>query len=184
MCQSCELVFVPTSYFVETDEELAHYEKHENSPEDAGYRSFLSALFTPIQTYINKGEKGLDYGCGPGPTLSIMFQEMGFEMDIYDPYFFPSETLEKHYSFVTCTEVVEHFYNPIIEFEKLFSLLKPNGVLGLMTQLITEKVNFNSWYYIRDKTHVHFYTKETFKWLAKKYNKSVSFYGENAIVFY
>ena len=56
---------------------------------------------------------GLDFGCGPGPALANMMQSDGYEMEIYDPFFFPNkDALSKKYDFITCTETAEHFFNP------------------------------------------------------------------------
>jgi 16S rRNA G1207 methylase RsmC len=29
----------------------------------------------------------LDFGCGPGPTLSILLAEQGQQVDLYDPFY-------------------------------------------------------------------------------------------------
>ncbi len=39
-----------------------------------------------------------------------------------------------------------------------------------MTDLYNEAIDFDSWYYKNDPTHVFFYTKETFEWIREKYN--------------
>ena len=42
-----------------------------------------------------------------------MFNDAGYIMDVYDPYFFPKKTISsKPYDFISCTEVLEHVFDP------------------------------------------------------------------------
>jgi cyclopropane fatty-acyl-phospholipid synthase-like methyltransferase len=41
---------------------------------------FLSQVFNPVMVHLKKGAKGLDFGCGPGPTLSLMFEKQGYQV--------------------------------------------------------------------------------------------------------
>ena len=112
---------------------------------------------------------GLDYGAGPGPALARMFEEGGYTMSLYDPFFHPSvNVLAQKYDFITATEVAEHFHDPMREFERMRALLVPGGVVVIMTQLLTPAIDFASWYYKNDPTHVVFYSKRTFQWLQSR----------------
>jgi len=62
------------------------------------------------------------------------------------------------------------------------SLVKPNGWLGFMTQLIDLVENFPEWYYIKDRTHVSFFSRQTFRYLAKQDGLSVEFINNNVIL--
>lgn len=105
-------------------------------------------------------------------------------MEIYDPFYAPDESvLEAQYDFVTATEVVEHFRKPANEFGRLWSLVKPGGVLGLMTKLALDRDAFSHWHYKNDPTHVAFYSRKTFQWLAQQFNAELSFIGDDVIVF-
>lgn len=149
------------------DAERAHYDFHENDPADEGYRAFLSRLATPLVRKLAPGAEGLDYGSGPGPTLSVILEEQGFGMTIYDPFFAPEEgALRRTYDFITCTETVEHFFRPREEFERLDALLRPGGWLAAMTEIRREDVPFRDWRYARDPTHVSFYRVATMDWIA------------------
>ena len=168
-CSECGLVFVNPSQLLPPKLEKKHYESHENSPDDVNYRNFLNQIFEPLNKKLAGNSFGLDYGSGPGPTLHVMFQEAGHKMNIYDPFFAPhSSVLNLKYDFITVTETAEHFYRPAEEFKKLWGMLKPGGYLGIMTLLIPDDEPFEDWYYIREATHVAFYSKKTFWWLAKK----------------
>ena len=73
-CANCDLVFVPTEYHLSLAEEKERYDTHNNNPKDSRYRQFLSQLTTPLNLLIPNRSFGLDFGCGPGPTLSLMLE--------------------------------------------------------------------------------------------------------------
>jgi hypothetical protein len=112
----------------------------------------------------------LDYGSGPGPTLSVMLEEKGFAVALYDPLF-AAETgvLRQTYDFVTCTETAEHFFDPAVEFARLHELVRPGGWLAVMTELLGPERDFANWRYARDPTHTCFYSRRTLGWIAERY---------------
>ncbi len=168
-CGQCLATYMdPTARLVPA-EERALYELHENSGEDAGYRQFLARLTDALLPCLETGAVGLDYGCGPGPTLVQMLSEQGFQMAAYDPFFAPdTEVLQHQYDFITCTEVAEHWYHPRVELRKLDQLLRPGGWLGIMTTFQTEDSRFAGWHYRRDPTHVVFYRADTWHFVARQ----------------
>ena len=170
-CKYCDLVYVPSIYFLSSEDEKAKYDNHQNSPQNQGYRDFLNRLLQPLCKLISKNAYGLDFGSGPGPTLSIIMKEQGYEMDIYD-YFYHNDPniFEKTYDFITTTEVIEHLHHPYEEILKLWGLLNNGGVLGIMTAFRPSDDEFSTWYYKRDLTHVRFFTQNSFKYLADKLN--------------
>ncbi|MCE9682723.1 class I SAM-dependent methyltransferase [Halomonas alkalisoli] len=175
-CTDCRLVFVPAAQRLAPEAEKAVYDQHRNSPDDIGYRQFLSRLYTPLRERLAPGACGLDFGAGPGPTLSVMFEEAGHPMAIYDPFYAPDPAaLERHYDFVTATEVAEHLFEPGPELERLASLLRPAGWLGLMTKRVTTQQAFTRWHYILDPTHVCFFSEASFAWLADHLGMRVEF---------
>lgn len=148
-------------------DEKAVYIRHDNNPEDPGYRRFLSRLAQPLAERLSPGSTGLDFGCGPGPALARMMEESGMKMSAYDPYFCPdTAVLAQRYDFITCTEVIEHLYYPAAVFRQLDSLLLPGGYLGVMTCFQTDDDRFANWHYRRDPTHVVFYRQATLQWIA------------------
>ena len=77
-CQNCALIFVDHAHLLSTEDEKARYELHQNSLRDAGYRAVLARLTTPLARCLgNPPLNGLDFGCGPGPVLPLMMEEMG-----------------------------------------------------------------------------------------------------------
>ena len=183
-CARCRLVFVPPEFFLSVDDERAVYELHRNDPKDQGYRRFLSRLCAPMTERIPRGGCGLDFGCGPGPTLSVMFEEQGYAMAIYDPLFAPDEAVPgNEYDFVTATEVVEHFRAPREGLGAMWRCVKPGGFLGMMTKLVIDRDAFAKWHYIHDETHICFYSRETFEWLAREWQTESLVIGSDVIIF-
>ncbi|MCC1498324.1 class I SAM-dependent methyltransferase [Alcanivorax sp. 1008] len=183
-CPRCQLTFLAPEQLPDAAAERAHYGLHENDPADPRYCGWLSQLAAPLDKQLIAPSKGLDYGCGPGPALAQMMQERGHSMAVYDPIFAPdSSVLNQQYDFVTCTEVVEHFHQPAREFERLTSLLTPTGVLAIMTSLLDDGVDFHTWHYRRDPTHVCFYRRETFIWIAAHFGMSTPGVIGSSVVF-
>jgi hypothetical protein len=183
VCRDCYLVHVPERFHLSDEEEKTRYDLHENDPGDLRYRAFLGRLFNPVKAYIAKGSSGLDFGCGPGPTLSVMLQEAGYVIDTYDKFYAPHfEVFQNRYDFITATEVAEHLSDPRFELERLFHLIKENGLLGVMTKLATNRPVFEKWHYIRDPTHVSFFSKATFEWLGDLWKARVEFIGNDVIL--
>ena len=185
-CQVCNLVFVLPWQFISAEEEKSRYDLHQNSPEDQGYRSFLNRIFIPMQTCLPPASCGLDFGSGPVPVLSVMFEEAGHSMTTFD-YFYehvPS-VFERQYDFITATEVVEHLHNPKEELERLWACLKQGGRLGIMTKLTPYTTDaFSNWHYKNDSTHVCFFSQRTFQWLALQWNADMTFADEDVVLFH
>lgn len=166
-CARCRLTFLHPDHRLPPGQERARYEEHENDPADPRYRAFLDRLAGPLAARLAPGMEGLDYGSGPGPTLSRMLEERGFPMEIWDPFFAPDPApLERRYDFVTCTETAEHFFEPGEELRRLDGLLRRPGWLALMTRVLEDDEGFSEWWYVRDPTHVSFYRPETLEWIA------------------
>jgi len=161
-CDACDLAFVPPEQHASVADERARYLLHRNHPGDPGYRRFLERLVQPLVPRLPPGAVGLDFGCGPSPVLSGMLSDLGFAMSHYDPLFHPdAETLRRTYDFVTCTEVLEHLRQPRRELALLADLVRPGGVLAVMTSLRDTVGDFGAWHYQRDPTHVAFWGRKT-----------------------
>jgi SAM-dependent methyltransferase len=167
-------VFSNSNHLPIKAEEKARYEAHNNSIEDQGYVNFLMQAIVPALYYLTPESKGLDYGCGPGPTLSALVQQNGYRCHNYDPFFFP-ELPEGPFDFIFATECFEHFFEPSKEMELLSQLLMPHGHLIIMTNLWEDNTNFANWHYTQDTTHVIFFHEKTFSYIAKTYGFQVVF---------
>lgn len=183
-CRVCDVVVLDRDQLPTRREEHAEYTLHENDPSDPGYRRHLAQLTPPLTEGLAPGADGLDFGCGPGPTISVMLGKRGFSVRDYDPIFRPDQSaLEQRYDFIACTEAAEHFHWPAREFDLLARLLRPAGRLGLMTQLRTERIDFPAWWYIRERSHVTFYSPRTVQWIATQYEWTCRIVGERVVIF-
>jgi SAM-dependent methyltransferase len=183
-CPTCHLVFVPPTHYLSAVDEKSRYDLHQNSPDDPAYRRFLSRLFDPMQARLSPHSDGLDFGSGPGPTLSKMFAEAGHRIAIYDVFYAKDESVwEKQYDFITSSEVAEHLHHPDKELGRLWNCLKPGGTLGLMTKMVLNQPAFANWHYKNDPTHVCFFSRQTFDWLGAQWGCPPAFVGQDVIIF-
>jgi len=176
-CPRCALIFVDPADLPAPEAERARYETHNNSPEDAGYVAFLQRFAAPFAQRLGPTpQRGLDFGCGPGPALHPLLEARGHTMALYDPFFAPdASVLTGAYDFITCTEVFEHFHAPGLQWRRLLALLGPGGHLGIMTRLVPDLLTFRTWRYREDFTHVSFFFRETFSFLAHRDGLQVEF---------
>ncbi len=169
-CLTCKLVFVPCGFYLNEADEKVRYDLHTNDSSDVNYRKFLNRMFLPMHKRIKKESFGLDFGSGPGPTLSLMFEEAGYEMNIYDHFYANDKRVfNKKYDFITTTEVIEHLQQPYDELERLWSCLKSGAYLGIMTSRYDDISDFSRWHYKLDPTHICFFSIESFLWLTKEW---------------
>ena len=183
-CSYCEAIFLDKEFYLSSNDEYKHYLTHNNDVNDPRYKKFLSNLMLPLIERIKLNSIGLDYGCGPGPALSLMLREKGYQMFNYDPFFHPKKSnLLKKYDFISCSETVEHFHNPFYEFTRFNELLNDGGIIGIMTNFHSKENIFENWYYIKDPTHVVFYSKNTFLIIAKMFKWDCEFLNNNLVFF-
>lgn len=183
-CSECDFVFVPKSYHLSEADEKLRYDTHNNDPVDARYRQFLSQLSEPLLKKIPDKSYGLDFGSGPGPTLSLMLEESGHSVELYDKFYALNEHIfNKRFDFITATEVVEHLRNPKFELKRLAAILKTGGYLAIMTHMLTNGVNFSNWYYKNDPSHIGFFNKKSLMQIANELELEITFYSVRVIFF-
>ena len=180
LCETCKLIYLDRTFFPTPEQEKKRYESHQNNIEDTKYVQFLYKLLDPMLEFLNATMIGLDYGCGPNPVLSQLLHKHGITCRIFDPYFFPNKPLGLN-DFIILTETIEHFYTPAKEFYEIFTSLKPNGYLGIMTDTWHDIKSFPSWYYVRDYTHVAFYHLETLHYISQKYNAELVYTDQKRV---
>ncbi len=167
-CGQCEHWWLLPEFRLSPEQERSRYLLHEYIDSDEGYRKFVTPLMQWVDRHIEKGELGLDYGCGRVPVLKNWLSEMGYEMRAYDPFFAKdSSCLALKYRFIVCCEVVEHAYDPLLLFKELHSHLIPGGSLVVQTHFWNNAIDFSSWYYRRDPTHVSFYSQTAMNKIAE-----------------
>lgn len=172
------------TYFTSTAQEKSRYQQHNNDVNDPRYQDFVRPIVNGILTDFTKKDCGLDFGCGTGPVISKLLRDQNYTIKTYDSLFDNNmNVLNKRYNFIACCEVIEHFHNPFKEFQLLKSLLKPRGKLFCMTELYCENIDFDTWYYKNDDTHVIFYNIKTIKWLKETLRFSKVTIQDRLIVF-
>lgn len=169
-CSECGMVFLDKAFLPSQSAEKGHYMTHNNDVNDIRYQKFVSPIVDYVLGNLSNEKEGLDYGAGPGPVISYLLRQKEYSMTLYDPFFCDDKSvLNKQYDFIISCEVIEHFHSPREEFEKLQGLLKKNGSLIVMTEVYKDSIDFNTWYYHRDPTHVCFYRESTFEWIKNHF---------------
>lgn len=182
-CPNCDAIFVDHTFQLPPDQEKERYLLHRNDVNDSGYQKFVSPIVETVFKEQKPQNAGLDFGSGSGPVITKLLRDHHYTITTYDPIFDPdTEALLKKYKYITCCEVIEHFYNPAQEFELLSSLLQKPGTLYCKTYLFNSSITFDSWWYKNDPTHVFFYTEKTILWIAKQFGFVEVIFHEDLIV--
>lgn len=183
-CDRCCGSFLAFSELPSAALERETYDQHENDPEDPRYRRFVGHVVEPLMERLSPGASGLDFGSGDGPAGAALLRESGFEVSCYDPFYQPDKRLlDRTYDFVLCCEVAEHFHRPATEFTRMNSLLRPGGLIGIMTAMEYSHIDFAAWHYRRDPTHVAFYKPDTMLQLARDYGWQAMLPSRNVVIF-
>ena len=168
-CKTCGTIFLDSSYYLTSEKEKERYLQHNNDVEDTSYQAFVNPIINEVCRSFDNKNNGLDFGAGTGPVISKLLMDKGYEMSLWDPFFhFNESVLNGRYDFIVCCETIEHFHNPLKEFELMKNILRPGGKLCCMSELFTTDINFVDWYYKNDPTHVIFYSKKNLKWIKEK----------------
>jgi SAM-dependent methyltransferase len=172
-CTHCHGIFMDKESRPDEEAEIIRYKEHNNDVEDERYQAFVSPITAAIKRNFNAKHTGLDFGAGTAPVISKVLTDSDFDIVQYDPFFHNHpHLLRDTYDYIACCEVIEHFYSPEKEFRLLKELLKPNGKLYCMTDIYNKSIDFHSWYYKNDNTHVFIYQKETFDWIKAHFGFS------------
>jgi SAM-dependent methyltransferase len=182
-CRDCAATFLNRAQLPDPAAEAARYRRHENRADDPDYVAHLARLAAPMLARLRPSSSGLDFGCGPSPALARLFEAAGHTVARYDPLFEPDRAaLDRTCDFIAAAEVAEHLHDPAGEFERLAGLLRPGGILGVMTRLLEDDAGFATWHYRRDFTHVVFYKVETFESLARRLGWAAEFPAPDIIL--
>jgi len=176
ICDACEFIWIDVQHLLSSADEKARYELHNNTLDNEGYVGMFETFISKtVSAYCAHGDSLLDFGCGTNPVLATLLQRHGFHVDHYDPYFFPELVYTgKQYDCITSTEVFEHIADPHTTMELFSTLLKPEGIIALMTLFHPEGDDAcMAWWYRKDPTHIAFYTEKTIAHLASCYAMEV-----------
>ena len=182
-CTHCDSIQLSDEYLLNQAKEKHRYDLHNNDPNDLFYQSFVSPVTNHILTHFNPLHKGLDYGAGPGPVIYHLLKDKSYQIDLYDPYYYPNQQIfNQKYDYIYACEVIEHFYHPVEDFKKIYELLNHHGELILMTSIFNNQIDFDQWHYKNDETHVIFYTNHTLKYIQETFGFSRLLIQDNLII--
>lgn len=173
LCPVCDLVFVPTHQHVGAEAARARYLKHRNSPDDVGYTDRFSRLIELLRGQAPGARRVLDYGCGPTPVFVEMLRAAGYDASGYDPLFCPDSSLHEPFDVVASVETFEHFTRPGDELARIVARIRPGGMLAVMTLFHHGAESLGNWWYLRDPTHVAFYSQATFDFIAPRFGLTI-----------
>ncbi|MCK9472497.1 class I SAM-dependent methyltransferase [Sulfurimonas sp.] len=186
-CPACSYIFLDEVFYVDEAYEKKHYDKHHNSFESLGYvKMFENLIEEFVLSYKKDIKSALDFGCGEGEVLPILLETNTILCDRYDLFYFPKKVYEnKKYDLILSTEVFEHLQNPLEVLKELLLHVEENGYLLLMSAFHPSNDDeFLKWWYIRDVTHIGFFTLATFEYLAKKNSLTIIKHNsKNTILF-
>jgi SAM-dependent methyltransferase len=175
-CPSCDHIRRDPSLDPSPPEEKEQYDLHENSPDNQGYVRFLRRFADrSLRPFLKNGHV-LDLGSGPTPVFSgILSSEYGYEVTSYDPIYHKNpRAFDQTYDAVIMSEVIEHVHDIQALLERLGQILRPGGILAVMTLFRPEsKDDFFTWWYIRDETHVRFFNRNTFQTIAGRHGYDI-----------
>ncbi|MFQ5423341.1 MAG: class I SAM-dependent methyltransferase [Phycisphaerae bacterium] len=181
-CTACDLVFVPHAQHLDPAVEKARYETHENTMDNAGYVAMFERFLAIFAACAPGVRTVLDYGCGPGPVLVELLRRRGYRAEGFDPFFARDADLLRPFDAVVSTETFEHFARPDREMERLSRLVRPGGVLAVMTLFHSGRDGLADWWYMRDQTHVAFYSHATLHWISRHFGFDVVFQEPKNII--
>jgi len=142
-----------------------------------------AAITSAVLRFLLPGTRtALDFGGGHGVFVRMM-RDRGYDFHWRDLYasndfargfeFNPAG----RYDFLTAFEVLEHFVDPIPEFERIMQL-SPN--IFVSTYLVPEPTPaLNSWWYFSPSTgqHISFFTPKALAAVAARFNRHLLSHG-------
>ena len=182
LCSECQHLFIADPFWLEE----AYNESICSSDTGIMVRNLRIRNIVAASLFIlGHSEKTIaDFGGGYGIFVRLM-RDLGFDCYWDDPHstnllargFEYTDSGLDGVDYVSLFECIEHFSNPLAEFSKYFEI---SGNLILSTELATfppEKPK-DWWYYaLDDGQHISFYTRETLKKIADKFNKNYYHFG-------
>jgi len=185
-CQGCQLVYLNPKQRISPAAEKARYQLHDLGATDPNYLDYLSRLSQELNDRVLEGEQVLDFGSGQSSVIKTLLSEKAVLVAEFDPYFQNSAAVLKKefYQHIVVCEAAEHFAEPNLEFSQLFSMCAPGGQIYVQTKILMDTNYFEGWHYRKDPTHISFFSRETMRWIAKKWQaREVCILGDELTIF-
>ena len=190
-CEECGLVVAKTLYDMpkKTWEALNHechaaYQNTDSLDVDPRWLERLRAQADVLNELMNigvfdKSARALDYGAGDG-KLSEMCNPWLMKFDEYmarpnENYLTAEDLKPASFDFVITCSVFEHLIGAT-DVEKIFALLKPDGIMALHTLICDEVPQDPNWFYLQP-VHCTFWTNATMKKIFQQYNFTACAYN-------
>ncbi len=182
-CNDCQLIFVPPEAFITADEEKKRYALHDNTPDNIEYVHYLKNVAEELHRIPLTSPKVLDYGSGPEKVLTDILLKKGVDCTAFDPLYDIVFEIENNiFDIVILCEVVEHMRDIRKEAALIKTILKPQGYVMIRTELFREGVDFVNWWYLRDPTHINFFSKASMQRFGEKLGRKI-FYSNDKNIF-
>ena len=186
-CENCELRFAAK---MPSPTQLVRLYSEVVDPEYEGEKEGRGENFYRILTYMEKLKKPgtlLDVGSATGILMELAekrgWKTKGVEaskwacevassrgLEVYNGDFLDYPESEK-FDAITMVDILEHLAAPGKAIEKAGRLLKPGGLLVIVTPdigSITARLMGRKWWHLRPP-HINFFTRRTLKWAAENY---------------
>ncbi|GIR87666.1 MAG: hypothetical protein CM15mP86_11250 [Gammaproteobacteria bacterium] len=90
--------------------------------------------------------------------------------------------MKAQYDFISCTEVVEHLFDPAKTLN-LIDLILKKWMVRSHDKIYDKSIIFEDWYYRKDPTHVAFYSKQTLETIADMMDWKCEIHSDNVVLF-
>ncbi|MGK2877638.1 MAG: methyltransferase domain-containing protein [Solirubrobacterales bacterium] len=121
-----------------------------------------------LQVMVFGAGRSLDYQhIGALPQVERVVMSDVVELTSEADFINILEGTEERFDLIIACEVVEHFADPVTEFQRLFDLLTPEGLLVCSTN-IYDGGNFAKHTYLYLRGHLSYYSEEAISVLARK----------------
>ena len=162
-CDECCFLEKMPNHFLSDELEMKRYQLHDNDGNNE-YIKYQKKFAEEIMPFL--GNRILDFGCGESHTLATILNA-----SYYDKFFYPNrKPLESRYDSIILEEVIEHLKEPLEELMDLSKVLNDSGNLIIRTRFLNEDTDLSNWWYLRDQTHVCFFSYQTFEKICELLN--------------
>lgn len=171
-CPKCQHLLKKSS--LTSAEEKARYDLHIC---DENYWLYMNEVVKLIKPFL-KGKEILDFGCGKLKAIEEILKAE-YELTSYDLYYYPHLETKK-FDTIILIEVIEHIKDTKKLFNELKKMLNSHGRLVIMTNFLPS--DYTNWWYLRDKTHINFYSLNFFNVLASIFNLKIIYTNNKNLI--